>query len=248
MRALVGSVAGLAALFVAGMAFGADLPVRYSTTPALIPAVYDWSGIYAGVNGGWGSQNRCWDATDPTGVFVASEGCHHANGAVAGGQFGYRWQSGPLVFGVDAQGDWADLRGSNPSDAFPGFTNRSHMDAFGLLTGQVGFAWNNILVYVKGGAAVMDNRSDILFNGTLTALSYADTRWGTTAGAGFEYGFTSNWSAAVEYDHLFVNSRLTNFSTPGAGPYFGTENIRGDADLITLRVIYRWGGPVIAKY
>ena len=36
-------------------------------------------------------------------------------------------------------------------------TNRTKIDAFGLFTGQVGYAWNNALLYVKGGAAVTDN-------------------------------------------------------------------------------------------
>ena len=36
------------------------------------------------------------------------------------------------------------------------------MDAFGLFTGQIGYAWNNTLVYVKGGAAVISDRNDIL--------------------------------------------------------------------------------------
>jgi len=87
---------------------------------------------------GWGSSRNCWnDAVDgATGLLVGSEGCHDATGGVAGGQIGYRWQSASWVFGVEAQGDWADLRGSNASLAFPGQTNRSKIDAFGLFTGR----------------------------------------------------------------------------------------------------------------
>jgi len=40
------------------------------------------------------------------------------------------------------------------------------MDAFGLFTGQIGYAWNNALLYVKGGAAVTDIRYDSIFNAT----------------------------------------------------------------------------------
>jgi outer membrane immunogenic protein len=28
----------------------------------------------------------------------------------------------------------------------------------------------------------------------------------------------------------------------------GSDRIRGDADIATVRVNYRWGGPVVAKY
>ena len=27
----------------------------------MMPAIYDWSGFYIGVNGGWGSSRKCWD-------------------------------------------------------------------------------------------------------------------------------------------------------------------------------------------
>ena len=52
---------------------------------------------------------------------------------------------------------------------FPGFINRDRIDAFGLFTGQVGYAWNNALFYVKGGGAVVDQRHDILLNGVEVA-------------------------------------------------------------------------------
>jgi outer membrane immunogenic protein len=48
-----------------------------------------------------------------------SEGCHNATGGLAGGQIGYRWQTTNWMFGVEAQGDWADLTGSNASHRGP---------------------------------------------------------------------------------------------------------------------------------
>ncbi len=75
-------------------------------------------------------------------------------------------------------------------------------------------------------------------------------RWGGAAGAGLEFGFAPNWSAAVEYDHLFMRDRIAAFSTtvPPAGPPISTERIHQGVDMVTVRVNYRWGGPVIAKY
>src|ERR1700737_3818350 len=155
---LLGTV-GLIALGAAAPAAAADLPARtYTKAPAYIAAVYDWSGFYIGANGGWGTSRKEWDNTTPGGLFVAEEGSHDATGGVAGGQIGYRWQTGAWVFGLEGQGDWADLRGSNTSlFTGPSFTNRSKINAFGLLTGQVGYAWNNALFYVKGGAAVVSD-------------------------------------------------------------------------------------------
>jgi hypothetical protein len=37
-------------------------------------------------------------------------------------------------------------------------TNQTKVDGIGLFTGQVGYALNNVLLYVKGGAAVTDKQ------------------------------------------------------------------------------------------
>ncbi len=121
------------------------------------------------------------------------------------------------------------------------------MDAFGLFTGQVGYAFNTALLYLKGGAAVVADRNDILSNGVVIATSSGDNRWGGTVGAGVEFSFAPNWSAAVEYDHLFIANNNTNFTTTAGAPV-SSDRIGGGADMVTVRVNYRWGGPVVAKY
>jgi outer membrane immunogenic protein len=103
------------------------------------------------------------------------------------------------------------------------------------------------LLYLKGGAAVVADRNDIVSGGVVVATASGDNRWGGTVGAGVEFSFAPNWSAAVEYDHLFIANNNTTFTTPTGG-VFSTDRIRGDADLVTVRVNYRWGGPVVAKY
>ena len=109
-----------------------------------------------------------------------------------------------------------------------------------MFTGQVGYAFNSALLYVKGGAAVTGDRfnSYTVAGNILAATSGDQTRWGGTVGAGVEFGFAPNWSAAVEYDHLFMQDKLTTFTTP-TGVFFGTDRIRQDVDLVTVRVNYR---------
>jgi outer membrane immunogenic protein len=248
MKKLLVAAVGLAVLAMAAPAVAADLPARPWTKAApMIAPVYDWTGFYVGANGGYGSTRKCWDFT-PGGVFAGTEGCRVSDGGVAGGQVGYRWQSGTIVFGLEAQGDWADLKGSNVS-LLTGNTDRSRLDAFGLFTGQIGLAYDNALLYVKGGAAVTSTKYDIFApaGGAALASASSTTRWGGTAGVGVEYGFTPNWSVAIEYDHVFVDSQQVTFTTPG-GVAFRTDRITGDTDLVTARVNYRWGGPVVAKY
>src|SRR3954471_21518265 len=202
----------VSALLMGSMsASAADLAARpYTKAPALV-SVYDWSGFYIGVNGGGGSSHKCWDFTTPAGAFVVAEGCHDSTGGTVGGQVGYRWQAANWVFGLEAQGNWADFRGSNTSNnGFFGapYTNRSRIDAVGLFTGQVGYAWNSFLLYVKGGAAVARDKYDIFLTAPqgplptgFIAARGSETRWGGVVGVGAEYGFTPNWSFALEYNN-----------------------------------------------
>jgi outer membrane immunogenic protein len=257
MKKTVLAAIGLFALGVPAMA--ADLPpapVAYKT-PAIIPAYYDWSGFYVGLNGGGGTSRKCWSAVNVLGVVVpsTSEGCHNATGGMAGGQIGFRWQAGGWVFGLEAQGDWANFTGSNISLAPavvglpPLLTNQTKIDAIGLFTGQVGYAFNSVLWYVKGGAALTDERYNGVVTGTNVLLDTTrETRWGGTVGTGVEFGFAPNWSVALEYDHLFMGSRNLTFTAPGVGALTRIDSINQNVDIGTVRVNYRWGGPVIAKY
>jgi len=237
----------LIALGAAAPASAADLAARpYTKAPPMVAAVYDWTGFYIGANGGWGSSRNSWDAVPPNFGF-GPEGSHDATGGTVGGQIGYRWQAGTFVFGLEAQGNWADLSGSNASQVFLGQRNHTNVDAFGLFTGQVGYAVNNVLLYVKGGAAVTANSYRSTFGGATVGITGDDTRWGGTIGAGLEYAFAPNWSVGVEYNHLFMQDKTYTFTTPG-GAFFGTDRIRQDVDLVTARLNYRFGGPAVSRY
>src|SRR5262249_3650811 len=156
----------------------------------------------------------------------------------------FNWQNGNWVFGLEAQGDWADLDGENVSLAFPALTNRSRVDAFGLFTGRVGFAWNNVLAYAKGGGALVSEKHDVFTTLTrLPVVSASETRGGWTVGAGVEFGFAPNWSAGVEYNYVGLGDRNITF-TPGAS----IDNIDQNIHLVTGRINYRFGGPVRAAY
>ena len=111
MKKVLLVTASLIALGAAAPAVAADLAARpYTKAPPMIAAVYDWSGFYIGANGGWGTSRNCWDRCS-VGVACRAEGCHNANGGTVGGQVGYRWQAGNWVFGLEAQGNWADFNG-----------------------------------------------------------------------------------------------------------------------------------------
>ena len=120
-------------------------------------------------------------------------------------------------------GSTGRLGGSQPHARQPVFrsvfplpgliSTRTKTDGIGLFTGQIGYAWNAALFYLKGGAAVTSNRFSILETFTGIELASASaTRWGGTVGVGFEYGFTPNWSFGVEYNHLFMGDANNSFT------------------------------------
>jgi outer membrane immunogenic protein len=255
-RVLLGAVSLVA---IGNSALAADLPARTyvpAKAPAMVSPAYDWSGFYIGLDGGGGWNRNCWSNTSFFGVPVspsASEGCSTASGGTVGGQVGYRWQADSWVFGVEAQGNWADFSGSNTNNpVFPNITNQTKTDAYGLFTGQVGYAFNNTLFYVRGGAAVTDNKYSSWSQVTGNELSTGnDTRWGGAVGVGFEYGFAPSWSVGLEYDHLFMgtdNVAFTGVASGNLGVNTRNEDINGDIDLVTARLNYRFGGPMNARY
>jgi len=81
----------------------------------------------------------------------------------------------------------------------------------------------------------------------LVATGEDQTRWGGTVGTGLEFGFAPGWSAGVEYNHLFMQDKDVHFTDTG-GVFFATDRVRQDVDLVTVRVNYRFGGPIVARY
>jgi outer membrane immunogenic protein len=239
--ALFGFVCALAV----SPAVAADFPTKASPTPLARP-IYDWTGLYVGINAGGGQNHNCWDANGAL-VFgfspSISEGCNDATGAVVGGQIGYRTMLSNFVFGIEAQGDWANLKGSNNSNLFSGLglsqaqqtalgltlVNTTKTDAIGMFTGQVGYSFGALLWYAKGGVAVTHNEySGALgiappnnrFSASLTDGA-KEVKIGGVVGTGLEYMFAPGWSIGAEYNHLFMGSEnvgtsLTSLATTPA--------------------------------
>ena len=233
-------ISAAVAMSLATPALAADMAVK--APPAPLPVIYDWSGFYIGANGGWGQSHSCLDFV--TAVGTVASGCGDRSGGVVGGQIGYRWQTNQFVFGLEAQGDWANLRNTRVSLLNPTLSTTAKTDGIGLFTGQIGWAWNASLLYVKGGAAVTSNQLDVFDNITgLGLFSASNTRWGGTVGVGYEYGFAPNWSVGVEYDHLWMGNANNSFSV--ADPRLAAvlnDRISQDVDMVTVRVNYRFGG------
>ena len=112
------------------------------------------------------------------------------------------------MFGVEAQGNWADFKGSNISILIPAIRNESRVDAFGLFTGQIGYAANNVLFYVKGGAAVTSDRFRTFVNATndLTATP-------VTTPAGVAWSASASNTASLRTGRLRSNTIICSCRT-----------------------------------
>ena len=119
--------------------------------------VYDWSGFYIGINGGGGWSHNTWDLVGSG----RAKARHDATGGTVGGQIGYRWQTGQWCSALKPRATGPISRATTSARVRPASRNRTKIDAFGLFTGQVGYAWNNVLLYVKGGAAVVGDKYDL---------------------------------------------------------------------------------------
>jgi len=227
-RTLSLAAAAFCLAFGVAAAHAADMPAKAKPIP-FVDVPFSWSGFYAGVNGGYGFGRSSW--SDPT--VGADSGRFNTHGGLVGGQLGYNWQLGSVVFGVETDADWANLTGSGIGGvclADGGGACQTKQDWFGTTRGRIGYAFGRWLPYVTGGAAYGDIKA-LQFNGTSTA-----TRLGWTAGAGLEYSIDRNWSAKVEYLHLDLGTAGFFSAANGAT----TLSVPAKDDLVRAGLNYHW--------
>jgi hypothetical protein len=97
---------------------------------------------------------------------------------------------------------WADINGDGPcSIVFIGIPLSCGGTAnwIGDITGRVGLAHDNLLLYLKGGWAWSGNDYNIsgTFNSISMSGSVSNTRSGGLIGLGIEYAFTQHWTAKM---------------------------------------------------
>jgi outer membrane immunogenic protein len=236
-KILLASVATIA--LCGASAFAADRPMPYKAAPAA--PVFSWTGCYAGVEGGgnWGKRH---DTTEDGTDFVR----HNLSGGLAGGTLGCNYQSGSLVWGLEGDFSWTNKDGSSPSLLTPAFINSTKEKWFATERARVGFAANNWLLYVTGGAAeasvhVIDTNG-VLFDAQTKTLS------GWTVGGGVEAALGNNWSAKLEFLHADFGRKT--FFPDSAATIPHRVDIRDNILRVGLNWKFGdWGkGPVSARY
>lgn len=183
------AVAIVAAIGFSGAAQAADYyaPRQPYTVHQPLNA-HSWAGPYLGVNLGynWGSISN--NLTKPSGFSGGAQG-------------GYNWQSGSLVFGLEA-----DIQANAADDTFASWKFSNPW--FGTARGRIGYAFDTVMIYGTGGLAFGGLRGE-----SYNSLSETRTSAGWTLGAGAELAVSQNWSAKVEY--LYINLSDRRFSVTG---------------------------------
>jgi outer membrane immunogenic protein len=263
--AVVAGVAGLVA--VTGTA-SADRYERRGVAAA--PCCFSWTGFYYGINAGYGfsadDDGVSWRETLNTGVGIqnffgpVNVGSLDVSGAFGGGQVGYNYQVGSVVFGVEADFQGADISDdvARTVDYFGGpdrarFVAENKVGWFGTLRPRLGYAWGNSMAYVTGGVAWGGIKHSMawaqLTNGNVTFKANDQTSKsdiGYVLGAGFEHAFSCCWSLKLEYQYLnfgsehYVAPEL--FGPTGPGGVATAFAIQSDShtDFHTVRVGLNW--------
>jgi outer membrane immunogenic protein len=244
---------------VSSSGFAADLPVK-APPPAVAPVVYNWSGFYIGgfAGGDWLRSTRSYDAIGDHFVPGLSSISASSSGFVGGGMIGAQWQLGNWVLGLEGSGAWSSI---NRSFASP-FLSPVGSDPVALsdritsiftATAKVGWTWDRVLWYVKGGYANVGLETAAADPIPHTATDRRRHN-GWTVGTGLDYMVTQNWIIGVEYDYIRLNSAThSQFPVSGvapAAPTFYATSITGDLHQIVARLSYKfdWGGPIVARY
>jgi outer membrane immunogenic protein len=253
------SVIGIAAVasLLTTSALAADMAAPVYTKAPVIPVVvYDWTGFYIGGNIGysWDRSSTTQSFYDgPTGTTLLSSypSSFNLDGVIGGGQIGYNWQTGALVFGIEADASKSGQSGSG-AQTVPGWTSSTDINWIGTVTGRVGYAWDRVMVYGKGGFAWADEDHSQSLGGVLVSSTNA-SHTGWTLGLGLEYAITNNWSAKIEYNYIDLGARNVGFANVAPAP--GARAVDGfDIDqtmhVVKFGVNYRfdWGAPIISRY
>ena len=251
----------------------------YRPGPFIVRQPVEWTGLYFGANAGYGwgqyssnitfSGGGAFGLTNPiTGIspggIIAPVGgptelsgtrilgSGSPSGAIAGGQIGFNWQAGMFVFGGEIDGQWSGQENTFSVACGPRCTATESIKIRSLATGRgrFGLAFDWIMPYVTGGAAMvngLNNLSMTVAGTTASFLPLSHSTLGWTAGAGVEVALWSNWSAKFEYLYVSANGATKVAPIPNALG-LGIASTPGDYRDNIVRVGFNYqfgprGGP-----
>lgn len=196
-------------------------------------ATYNWTGFYAGLNTGVAKNDSGYTTGDPS-EFLASASLNNPAFTV-GGQFGYNYQVGNFVYGLETDFNYNSTdnsstggifvpgapRGGPVGDGGLGITVNQQIDYFGTLRARLGFTpADRFLLYVTGGLGYgyVSSNTNLLLGDTNYPGSSSGMQVGWAVGAGGEYVLTNNWSVRLEYLNIDLGSTSYAYAGGLAAP------------------------------
>jgi outer membrane immunogenic protein len=249
MKRILFTTVSLGVLSLMSPALGADLPI-YTKAPAVATPMYDWSGFYVGVFGGGGYGNHNLNnALGPAG-FANYTINYSSTGAIAGGEAGYNVQSGNIVGGIEVDGFWSGIKGSDTTQVLAGSFAVTGIDATSLRDGATvrargGIAVDRLLLFFTGGWAYgnfQHTNTDVTFG--LGVDQFTTHRSGLAAGGGIAYATTDNLIGKIEYRYYDYGRFVRAAPLNGAAPY----TVDNTYSVVTIGLDFKFNGPLVAKY
>jgi outer membrane immunogenic protein len=226
-RLLAGTAALAISVALSGPLAAADYPVK--AAPMAAPAVFNWTGFYAGGHLGWASTRFDNFATEGVGKDSRLVGGLHA---------GYNIQSGNIVWGIE--GDLSAVGGGK--EARPGGDHALSTDLLASVRGRLGIAFDRVLVYATGGWGFTQGRAVSSSDGLVTHFHKSKPVFG----GGIEWAAASNLTYRVE-----VLDFIGKKTFPGSD---AANNTAKNTIVARFGLTYKfdgsgWGkGPIAAKY
>jgi outer membrane immunogenic protein len=204
--------------------YGGPIPPDVFTAPPAFapPRVYNWTGVYIGLNAGGAWSRSSWDVSSPW-VSVPSGGSYSLSGGLVGGTLGYNLQAGTSSFVVGAE---VDLAFSTVKGTIPAFV--SQVISFDPITGnqivtpaagcspscevaspwlatarlRFGYSFDWIMPYVTAGVAIARLEAN---TAGLPFGRQSSNNLGWTVGGGVEIVIEGPWTAKIEFLHADLN-------------------------------------------
>ena len=280
MRPRVGlAICAIAAAFAGQAQAGGSL--KDDPLPGI---VYDWSGLYVGGHVGSARLDLDTEYEKHHHKKFSKGTDYELDGWLAGGHVGLQRQFNHLVLGVEASlsgGSVSDTEGSSFSFDEVRRTSFGPVGLFGsgdqelsarmrnllLLTGRVGFAWEQWLAYVKGGYASAEISVKGDFEGELGAClgflgcgsapyslsgETSERHHGWTVGGGLEFMVRPNVILGLEYNYIDLGSKTHKGTAEGSFSKFDFDAdyaVKVDPDalhVVYARLSLKLGDPVHA--
>jgi outer membrane immunogenic protein len=239
---LIKSSVAAAVLTAASLtAQAADMRIKAQAMP---PAGPKWAGCYLG-----GALGYAWapdfdtERDVATGLLtgVSPTDSANANGFKLGGYLGCNWQvTGQWVIGAEGDLEWANARGTTtfPNSGPPLDFYDTRIDNQSSVRGRIGYALDNMLLYVTGGAAFAHVTEHDVLAATGAANNNSATRTGWTLGAGFDYAATAHWLVRLEY--RYADFGTFSYNAPVFGLPLVAENHKITENAVRLGLAYKF--------